>query len=577
MYIKSLIIRIGDRIIRSIVFHQGLNYIVDETPITKENKNTGNNVGKSTVLKLIDVCLGAETKVVYTDEDDNEKVDEVVKDYLFHNNVTIELTIGKDFSNDKEDHIFIRNFLKYGKSIRKIDGVDYTTKDSYIQKIKEIIFPELTCSKPSFRQIIARNIRYHSYSLNDPIRYLDKRVNGIIYESIMFFILGISFDDAARKQELDIAIKQSNAFVKRLERDKNEEKLSEELNTINKEISSLNESIGKFHLDEDLEKCLEELDLIKYELANLYSLNRSARTKISLIKMAIDSSKGEMEQIDIGIIKRIYDETVSLGINVHKSFEELVAFHNNMSKNRITFFDNNIEPLKKTIIENEKKIGELKPLKDILENKINKINTFDQLKFLIGQTNTLSSRKGEIEAILSQIRNAKEDNAVLVGELDSINNKINSETFEIQLQNKVESFNNIYSDISNELFGETYKITYVKKASEKDNKEYISFTSTGFLSSGKKQGESLAFDLACIRFSEENNKSIVRFILNDKKELMHGNQHKSLYHYCGTHQVQVIIPILKDKLPTELVKEDIIALHLSQDDKLFRIENQNTD
>ena len=52
MFIKSLKIFCGNgSIIRDIEFHMGLNLIVDETP-TITGKETGNNVGKTTVLKL---------------------------------------------------------------------------------------------------------------------------------------------------------------------------------------------------------------------------------------------------------------------------------------------------------------------------------------------------------------------------------------------------------------------------------------------------------------------------------------------------------------------------------------------
>lgn len=62
MFLKSLTITYGDGdIVRDIQFHAGLNLIVDETPIVNGTE-TGNNVGKTTVLKLIDFCLGAEAK-----------------------------------------------------------------------------------------------------------------------------------------------------------------------------------------------------------------------------------------------------------------------------------------------------------------------------------------------------------------------------------------------------------------------------------------------------------------------------------------------------------------------------------
>ena len=65
MFIKSLKIYNDNGVIRNIQFHKGLNLIVDNTPDTQTN--TGNNVGKTTVLRLIDFCLGKDGRIIYTD------------------------------------------------------------------------------------------------------------------------------------------------------------------------------------------------------------------------------------------------------------------------------------------------------------------------------------------------------------------------------------------------------------------------------------------------------------------------------------------------------------------------------
>ena len=60
MFIKRLRILEGERVFREVVFHKGLNLIVDET--SDGNYDTGNNVGKTTVLRFIDMCLGGDEK-----------------------------------------------------------------------------------------------------------------------------------------------------------------------------------------------------------------------------------------------------------------------------------------------------------------------------------------------------------------------------------------------------------------------------------------------------------------------------------------------------------------------------------
>ena len=91
-------------------------------------------------------------------------------------------------------------------------------------------------------------------------------------------------------------------------------------------------------------------------------------------------------------------------------------------------------------------------------------------------------------------------------------------------------------------------------------------------SSGKKQGEISCFDIAYTLFADEENIPCMHFLLNDKKELMHGNQLLKIANLVNVKGIQFIASILKDKLPGELNKDEYVILKLSQEDKLFRIE-----
>ena len=71
MFLKSLLISTPTKIIREIKFHKGLNLIVDDTPSSETS--TGNNVGKTTILKLIDFCLGRDGSVIYKDPENKRE------------------------------------------------------------------------------------------------------------------------------------------------------------------------------------------------------------------------------------------------------------------------------------------------------------------------------------------------------------------------------------------------------------------------------------------------------------------------------------------------------------------------
>ena len=95
MFIKKLIISTPSKILRNIEFHKGLNLIVDDTP-TINTQLTGNNVGKTTVLKLVDFCLGGKATEIYTDFEDKKSEYEEVKKFLIEQEVLITLILTED-------------------------------------------------------------------------------------------------------------------------------------------------------------------------------------------------------------------------------------------------------------------------------------------------------------------------------------------------------------------------------------------------------------------------------------------------------------------------------------------------
>lgn len=56
---------------------------------------------------------------------------------------------------------------------------------------------------------------------------------------------------------------------------------------------------------------------------------------------------------------------------------------------------------------------------------------------------------------------------------------------------------------------------------------------------------------------------------------MHDNQLIKIVDFLKDRDIQLVISILKDKLPEQLNKEDYFIVKLSQEDKLFKIEKLN--
>lgn len=197
----------------------------------------------------------------------------------------------------------------------------------------------------------------------------------------------------------------------------------------------------------------------------------------------------------------------------------------------------------------------------------------DVLEQLIAELNDKYQRKGKYDNMLQQLDAVDAKLMELDGQLSAIDDELFSDAFAMRVKNQTDKFNRHFSSVSNALYGEQYALKADPKTTKTGQRLYA-FTAFNLnLSTGKKQGEISCFDIAYTRFADEEGIPCMHFLLNDKKELMHDNQLVNIARFVETGEIQFVASILKDKLPGELDNDEYVILKLSQDDKLFRIEN----
>lgn len=168
MKIKKLIVRKlepSEETIREIQFNEkGLSLIVDNT--TKEERETGNSIGKTTAIRVIDLCLGAQSvRQLYYDSDtgsDNKEVCDFLKKYK----VQAELIL----TEDKKEYSIRRDLYQRGK--RYIGDKIYPDKE-FTAQLKKMIFHSEE-SHPTFRQLIPKFVRIDNTSEDNMIQFLPK-------------------------------------------------------------------------------------------------------------------------------------------------------------------------------------------------------------------------------------------------------------------------------------------------------------------------------------------------------------------------------------------------------------------
>ena len=574
MFLKSLIIKKENENIRNIKFHKGLNLIIDETP-SDDTKATGNNIGKTTVLKLIDFCLGAKQSIIYSDTETKKEEYKLVKEFLQDNNVVIILTLVENLDDENSKKIVIeRNFLSGKKAIRLING-EYIKDKDFEKTLLSYIFPNHRAEKPTFRQIISHNIRYKDENINNTLKTLNSFSSDAEYETLYLFLLGCNFDQGAKKQEILAKIKQEKIYKDRLEKKQTKNAYEVALSILENEIEELENKKNSLNINPNFEQDLERLNQVKYFL----NRESSKVTNLKIRRDLINDSKNEIlenkSDIDLKQLRAIYEQATDKIDSLQKTFDDLVHYHNNMVLKKVKFITEELPDLEKQIDTVEINIKKLLEEEKSLTEKIAKSDSFSQLEEIIATINEKYRQKGEYENIISQLTEAEENLEKYNNELIVLDKKLFSDEFEENLKKQINIFNRYFSTVSNELYGERYALKY-DKIINKNGQQLFKFSSFNTnLSSGKKQGEILCFDLAYTIFADEQNIPTLHFLLNDKKELMHDNQLIKVAEFLQDRDIQLVISILKDKLPNELNKDKYFIVKLSQNNKLFKIENNN--
>ena len=565
MFLKKLIIGNDDLIIRNITFHKGINLILDDTK-SKDRKKSGNNVGKTTVLKLIDFCFGGNAKSIYLDPEFKQPNIEVEK-FLKENNIIITLVLSENLDDKSVNEIIIRrNFLQRTKKIQEINEINISNDKNFQAKLKELIF-ETKQTKPTFRQIIAKNIRDDEKRVKNTLKVLHTTTKQEEYEAFYLYLLGINLDTNEEKQKLLTQKKIEENLQARLKKENNLSQIKQALLVINASIKKFEIKKDTFSINPNFKEELKSLNQIKM------NLNKSSTTlsRLELRKELIVESREELEQniaeIDTEKIKILYKEAQKFIGDIQKTFEEILLFHNQMVQEKIRYVTQELPHLEKNISKLKNDIEKDLQKEIELTESLKKSELNEELQQIILELTKLSEQKGHLGEQKRLWESTQDKLQIILDGLAEIDKSI--ENLDDVIQARIARFNEYFSEISYKFYGERFILS-----SQKNEKalELVIKSLSGRLGTGKKKGQIFAFDLAYIQFADEMNIKCLHFVLLDQIENVHDNQISSLLlEIINNINGQYILPVLTDKLPTNIDVKKYEVLSLSEDDKLFKI------
>lgn len=569
MLIEKLIVKKTKpehKTIRNIKFNlKGLNLIVDNT--SDIAKDSGNNVGKTTAVKIIDLCLGAKSvKVLYFD-DDTKTENTKIKKFLNDNKVEAELIL-IDTRNNKKVSI-VRPLYNNGK--RKINGEVHTRKE-YEDKLKSILF-DLKEPYPTLRQLMPKFVRVNENTSENMIKFLPNSTTKDTYDTIYLFLFRILDNKLlSRKDTLSTELKECKKRLKLYEEDDNIssiDNLKQRKELIENDLNILTSKRKNLDYMESYKEELQKKRQLATSIKNLEEQAQLLDFDINLINKNIKKLNNEKSNINVNQIRNIYNEAKAYINNISKTFNDVVKFHNTMIQNRIDFITEQLEikkeELKKIIkyrnilLEKKKKITI-----DILDEGL-----LDELNVLNTKIESLNVEKGEINQSIKILEGVEKEIKSLENEIKIIQMQMNPDS----VLKKISKFNAYFSDYCERLYGEKYLFVYNSNWKEQRKFPVSLDYFKGNVGTGMKKGVIVAFDLAYMKYAEETGITAPQFVIHDRLENTHINQLKTIFNLCQNINGQYIVPILRervDKVDAALIEQAKI-LELSTDDKFFRI------
>ena len=568
MIIKKLIVRKtkpSEEIIREIVFNKkGLNLIVDNTP---ENAiESGNSVGKSTAIRIIDLCLGAKTiRELYYDADTRSE-NKTVKDFLSKYKIQAELCLE---DNNGKQYIIKRDLFSNGK--KYIFDKTYT-EEEFWEELKKIIF-HLNESRPTFRQLIPKFVRLANTSEDGMIKFLPHMTTTDIYDTIYCFLFQIYSDSLlSKKGELTEKISECQKAIQTLEKSKSITSLGllkQSLEIINSDLEDLNAKRNKLSYMDMYRDELDTKRKLTLRINDLHEKMELVEFEINNIKKSISNLSKEKKEIDFNTLRALYMEAESYLPKLQKKFEDLVDFHNCMIQNRIDFIQEQLSIKQELLTQYSKQLQEILLEKEKITVEALDEGLLDELNMLNRKIEELSLKKGEISQSIHLLEEQGQIKQQLNQELEEIERQMGDSGIE----EKTKVFNQIFADYCEKLYGEKYLFDYNPKWKE-EKKFPVSISALGGnVGTGKKKAVIVAYDLAYMQYSIKMGINVPQFVIHDKMENTHINQLKTIFQICNEIDGQYIIPILRERI--DKIDQDYIdkakILELSTDDKFFKI------
>ncbi|MGR5211613.1 DUF2326 domain-containing protein [Vibrio rotiferianus] len=560
MQIIRLIVSEGDRVIREVIFNDGLNIITN-------SGTNGNQIGKSTTLRIINFCLGSSGESIWLDPDNKVKNDEIFNKVV-HSPVLFNLVICVNGTT----YNIVRHFEQRGRKIFRmsmINGLSFNSVQAFKNKISEIF--GYSCDNPSFPTIKNRFTRLNKSVANRLLDYNHTYTSKDQYRLIYSHMFG--FDghkelqtEYTNKQEISSLNQRRSALL-------NGQSIAayqDMLKAIDDELERLYDSEKSYDIVGAQSKAIEDVRIARENIARLSMNISQLEIRVNYNMSTIKDYESKVSNIDIETVKSIYDEAITLIPTVYKTFEETMKFHNSLFIKKAEFVRNQNISISDEISSLKYELNEF-----LLQEK--------ELIKLISNESHLGGFI-LIEKEIQEQRELRGKFSYVIEEVSSIDNSIydiNQENIKLRssISKKLTSFEEklgIFNESCSEITKEVFRKFSIYFGSAIDGESTINFSlvnadkTTG---DGSPRAAAMAIDMAFVEYVSKSGAKLPMFTLQDYLEAADLDKLTNLFNIANKRKIQTIVAVLNDKLA--LLPEALIEKHsvltLSTEDKFFGV------
>lgn len=526
---------------------EGLSVIYGEVEKPKSSVDTTNSIGKTVLLKILNVILGANNS--------GKETIKGLKDYRVKSEIEYEgteynvnLIIGssKDYyvNDDKMNLTKYRNFFNLNRSI--------ISKQVMLEKRKSLLS---TISKNSNKDDI-------SAILN--LLYLDN-----IQE--LFKVIKQKQDEIAIIGKYKKTTKEDTSNLQ-----KEEFNLQMRKKVIDDELQDINNRLNKLNLSDNIEKIVQKRAVIDKNLKEKVNEIKLNQLRIEKYNEVLDDSTGE--EISLDEVEKYYDMVnAEIPDMVKRKLQEVEDFYkyliqdkNEIYKSQIISLTNNNELL-------ERDVKKLKIELDSLSEIISENDSFKEaIKIYDEKTkekNEIEIRISEINGKLNQINNTQ----TLKGNIDILYSDLYKEFEEAQL--RIERYKEFVYRMVNTIYGQENRNPYLNISIADGSRKYQTMPIKIDLSIDGDSGEGitavkyLLFDLMIMNFNDQ-----LDFLIEDSAcfEGIDRRQIKNILieseKISKDNNKQLIVTLNKYLVSDYEDIKDSIVLTLSENDTLLNIK-----